>query len=113
MIHESAWKHLNSIEEGSMKVIGVNVNQQEEDSIEGQILDSKLADNQVLSLNKFRSERDNEDAKESLDKLRKACQSDDNLMDFIIDAVKSNCTVGEINQVLSDSFGTWVSPSGV
>ena len=113
MIHESAWKHLNSIEEGSMKVIGVNVNQQEEDSIEGQILDSRLAENQVLSLNKFRSERDNEDVKESLDKLRKACQSDDNLMDFIIGAVKSNCTVGEINQVLSDSFGTWVSPSGV
>ena len=64
-------------------------------------------------MNKFRYERDNEDVKESLDKLRKASQSDDNLMDFIIHAVKSNCTVGEINQVLSDSFGTWVSPSGV
>ena len=113
IIHESAWKHLNSIEEGSMKVIGVNVNQQEEDSIEGQILDSRLSENQVLSLKKFRSERNNEYVKESLEKLRKACQSDDNLMDFIIDAVKSNCTVGEINQVLSDSFGTWVSPSGV
>ena len=113
MIHESAWNHLNSIEEGSMKVIGVNVNQQEEESIEGQILDSRLAENQVLSLNKFRSERNNEHVKKSLEKLRKACQTDDNLMDFIIDAVKSNCTVGEINEVLSDSFGTWVSPSGV
>ena len=113
MIHESAWNHLNTIEEGSMKVIGVNVNQQEEESIEGQILDSRLAENQVLSLNKFRSERNNEHVKKSLEKLRKACQTDDNLMDFIIDAVKSNCTVGEINEVLSDSFGTWVSPSGV
>ena len=113
MIHESAWKHLNSLEEGSTKVIGVNVNQQQEESIEGQILDPKLAEDQVLSLKKFRSERNNEYAKRSLDKLRKACQTDDNLMDFIIDAVKSNCTVGEINEVLSDSFGTWVSPSGV
>ena len=113
MIHESAWKHLNSLEEGSTKVIGVNVNQQQEESIEGQILDPKLAEDQVLSLKKFRSERNNEYAKRSLDKLRKACQTDDNLMDFIIEAVKSNCTVGEINEVLSDSFGTWVSPSGV
>ena len=113
MIHESAWKHLNSLEEGSTKVIGVNVNQQQEESIEGQILDPKLAEDQVLSLKKFRSERNNKYAKRSLDKLRKACQTDDNLMDFIIDAVKSNCTVGEINEVLSDSFGTWVSPSGV
>ena len=96
-----------------MKVIGVNVNQQEEDPIEGQILDSRLAENQVQSLKKFRSERNDEYVKESLERLGKACQSDDNLMDFIIDAVKSNCTVGEINQVLIDSFGTWVSPSGV
>ena len=50
MIHESAWKHLNSLEEGSTKVIGVNVNQQQEESIEGQILDPKLAEDQVLSL---------------------------------------------------------------
>ncbi|RCH75068.1 MAG: methylmalonyl-CoA mutase [Candidatus Poseidoniales archaeon] len=113
MIHESAWKHLNSIEDGSMRVIGVNVNQQEEDPIEGQILDPLLAKNQVLSLSKMRLERDEDMVKISLDKLRKACQTDDNLMDFIIDSVKSYCTVGEINQVLSDSFGTWVSPSGV
>ena len=113
MIHESAWKHLNSIEDGSMRVIGVNVNQQEEDPIEGQILDPLLAKNQVLSLSKMRLERDEDMVKISLDKLRKACQTDDNLMDFIIDSVKSYCTVGEINKVLSDSFGTWVSPSGV
>ena len=113
MIHESAWKHLNSIEDGSMRVIGVNVNQQEEDPIDGQILDPLLAKNQVLSLSKMRLERDEDMVKISLDKLRKACQTDDNLMDFIIDSVKSYCTVGEINQVLSESFGTWVSPSGV
>ena len=113
MIHESAWKHLNSIEDGSMRVIGVNANQQEEDPIEGQILDPLLAKNQVLSLSKMRLERDEDMVKISLDKLRKACQTDDNLMDLIIDSVKSYCTVGEINQVLSDSFGTWVSPSGV
>ena len=113
MIHESAWKHLNSIEDGSMRVIGVNANQQEEDPIEGQILDPLLAKNQVLSLSKMKLERDEDMVRISLDKLRKACQTDDNLMDFIIDSVKSYCTVGEINQVLSDSFGTWVSPSGV
>ena len=81
--------------------------------MEGHLLDSRLAESQVLSLKKFRSERNDENVKRSLEKLRKACQSDGNLMDFIIDAVKSSCTVGEINEVLSDSFGTWVSPSGV
>ena len=113
MIHESAWSHLNSIEDGTMSVIGVNVNQQEEDPIEGQILDPNLAKNQVLSLTKMKFERDSELVNESLEKLRSACQTQDNLMDYIIDAVKANCTVGEINEVMSSSFGTWISPSGV
>jgi methylmalonyl-CoA mutase N-terminal domain/subunit len=58
-------------------------------------------------------ERDSELVNESLEKLRSACQTQDNLMDYIIDAVKANCTVGEINEVMSSSFGTWISPSGV
>ena len=34
-------------------------------------------------------------------------------MDPIITAVKVEATVGEINSVLKEEFGTWVSPSGV
>jgi hypothetical protein len=34
-------------------------------------------------------------------------------MDPIILAVKNEATVGEINTVLREEFGTWVAPSGV
>ena len=61
MIHESAWKHLNSIESGSLSVVGVNVNNiVDEIPIEGQILDADLAVKQVDFLNSIRSSR-NED----------------------------------------------------
>ena len=34
-------------------------------------------------------------------------------MDSIINAVKVGATVGEINLVMREVFGTWISPSGV
>mgnify|MGYP001293954832 FL=1 len=114
MIHESAWKHLNSVEDGSMSVVGLNVNQQlDEPMVEGEILDSSLAEGQVLSIKRMKSERDNEMVSNALKNLLEACYSENNLMDYIIEAVKVDCTVGEINAVMSEVFGTWVSPSGV
>ena len=114
MIHESAWKHLNSIEEGGLSVVGVNVHHNEDEvPIEGQILDPDLAIKQVESLNSFRSTRNGEASINALEDLSRACKSEENLMDYIIEAVKAECSIGEINSVLMECFGTWVSPSGV
>ncbi len=114
MIHESAWEHLNSIENGTLSVVGVNVNSNlDENTVEGQILDQSLAIKQVDFLNSVRDARDEEEVRRALDKLRGACGTEENLMEHIIFAVKSYCSIGEINSVLTESFGTWVSPSGV
>ncbi len=50
---------------------------------------------------------------DSLKAIRESCRDGSNLMDPIISAVKVETTVGEINTVLREEFGTWVSPSGV
>jgi len=114
MIHESAWEHLNSIESGSLSVVGVNVNNiVDEIPIEGQILDLDLAVKQVDFLNSVRSSRNEDIARIALEKLSRACETEENLMEYIIDAVKSYCSIGEINSVLTECFGTWISPSGV
>ena len=114
MIHESAWKHLRSIETGLHSVVGVNVNEDvDEIPIEGQILDSDLPAKQVEFLNSVRKSRNESEVSRALEKLSVACTTDENLMDYIIEAVKSQCTVGEINSVLTECFGTWISPSGV
>ncbi len=41
------------------------------------------------------------------------CNSDRNIMESLINAVKAEATVGEINSVMREVFGTWISPSGV
>ena len=114
MIHESAWKHLNSVESGTLSVVGVNVNNiVDESPVEGQILDQDLAVKQVDFLNSIKNSRNEDIARSALEKLSRACKTEENLMEHIIDAVKSYCSIGEINSVLTECFGTWVSPSGV
>ena len=60
----------------------------------------------------MKKNRDQSLVDDSLQSIRESCRSDSNLMDPIISAVKVS-TVGEINSVLREEFGTWVSPSGV
>jgi methylmalonyl-CoA mutase N-terminal domain/subunit len=34
-------------------------------------------------------------------------------MPALIEALKAGATVGEVNGIMRDVFGTWISPSGV
>lgn len=114
MIHESAWKHMKDIEDESIEVVGVNKYQEEEDnSIEAQKLDMENAKKQIASVKKIKDIREQNTVNDALEELRLVCKSDENVMDSIINAVKVGATVGEINSIMREVFGTWISPSGV
>ena len=61
----------------------------------------------------MKSKRDIGPVEESLSELRRYCRNGSNVMPAIISAVKAEATVGEVNSVLREEFGTWVAPSGV
>ena len=50
---------------------------------------------------------------EAIEAVRRACQSDQNLMDPIIHAVKVDVTLGEICDVFRDEFGVYRDPAFV
>ena len=114
MIHESAWKHMKDIEDESIEVVGVNKYQEEENNnIEAQKLDMENAKKQIASVKKIKDIREQNTVNDALEELRLVCKSDENVMDSIINAVKVGATVGEINSIMREVFGTWISPSGV
>ena len=49
--------------------------------------------------------RNQDIVKESLNNLRDASKTSSNLIPYIIDAVKSNATLGEISDILRSTFG--------
>ena len=57
--------------------------------------------------------RDSEKARLSIEKIEEAAKDGSNLMDPLIDAFKAEVTLGEVNDVLRELFGTWIAPSGV
>ena len=64
-------------------------------------------------MNNYKLNRDRNLVSHKLQKLRETCQGTDNIMPVLIETLKSGATVGEVNGIMREEFGTWVSPSGV
>ena len=112
-IHNSAYAHLNDVESGKRKIVGVNHGTMDEmNSIKAMQLDDSLGKSQCEKLVKLRAERNDEFAKASLEKIRIAAKGEENLFPLVIEAIKSDCTLGEIMSAMKDVFGTWMAPSG-
>ena len=57
--------------------------------------------------------RDKNKADKCIREIKQATINGTNLMEALIDAFKAEVTLGEVNEVLRQNFGTWVAPSGV
>jgi len=107
-IQKAAYEFEKQMENGKKIVVGVNKFRVEEDQ-EPELLkiDMKVQENQVAFLNKIRSQRNNDKVKGSLNKLEEAARGDANMMPYIIEAVKTYASVGEICGTLRDVFGEY------
>ena len=113
-IHETAWNQLKSIEDGTTSVIGVNKFSEEDHStLMGQIQDQDNAEFQSKMVHQIIQNREKTKAEKCILEIEKAAINGTNLMEPLIDAFKAEVTLGEVNEVLRQNFGTWVAPSGV
>jgi methylmalonyl-CoA mutase N-terminal domain/subunit len=108
-ISNSAYEYQKKVESKDRIVVGVNKFQVEEPPPSGLLrVDKSVEEGQVEKLKKLRSERDNQAVIGSLDKLKKAAEKDTNLMPLILDAVKTQATLGEICDALREVFGEYI-----
>ena len=70
-------------------------------------VDPSVRDEQIDSLNRLKSERNNEKVDRALAKLKDGAESKDNLMPLVFEAVKEYSTLGEICDVLREVFGEY------
>ncbi|MBY9007488.1 MAG: methylmalonyl-CoA mutase family protein [Candidatus Lokiarchaeota archaeon] len=74
-------------------------------------IDEKVAEDQLNILDEMKKSRNNEAVEKTLLKLNKAAKGDENLMPYIIDAVREYASIGEIIAVLKDVFGIYIEDS--
>jgi methylmalonyl-CoA mutase N-terminal domain/subunit len=111
-IQEAAYRYQREIDAEDRYIIGVNAFQDEEPlKIPLLEMDPEGYKKQVARLEQLREERDNAAVGQALDRLRIACESTENTMPYILDAVRSYATLGEIIDIMREVFGTYQEPS--
>ncbi len=105
-IANSGYRRQQEVEKGEQVVVGVNKFVTKNDHAgEYLTVDPNVGIRQVERLNKMKANRDNKLVQEALTKLKKAAEGEDNLMPYLIEAVKTYATLGEICGVLREVFG--------
>jgi methylmalonyl-CoA mutase N-terminal domain/subunit len=107
-IQEAAYQYQKEIEKKQRVIVGQNdFTVEMGEPIDYLYIDDTVEEKEVERLATLRRDRDAEVVKRSLERVRCAAGSDDNLMPAILEAVHAYATVGEICGAMRDVFGEY------
>jgi methylmalonyl-CoA mutase N-terminal domain/subunit len=113
-ISNAAYRYQHEIDEGVRHIVGVNAYAEAKPvTIPILEMDPQGYDRQIARLKATRAERDPGRVGQSLDRLRLACQGTENLMPYILEAVRAYATLGEMTNVMKSVFGIYQEPNWI
>ncbi|MFO7560848.1 MAG: methylmalonyl-CoA mutase [Desulfobacterales bacterium] len=109
-IEESSARKQARIDQGKDVIVGVNKYQIEEEiDFEIREVPASVRDEQVSRLKEIRKNRDNKAVQKALENMTRAAESDGNLLEVALEAVRRRATVGEISDAMEKVFGRYVA----
>jgi methylmalonyl-CoA mutase N-terminal domain/subunit len=107
-IRQNAYRLKQEADSGERIIVGVNkFTDAKEVKQELMKIDNSIETQQVKNLKELKSTRDNKKVENILSKMKSASEKDENLMPYIIDAVKGYATLGEISNNFREVFGIY------
>jgi len=107
-IRQNAYRLKQEIDKDERIIVGVNkFTDTTEQKQEIMKIDSSIQDKQVQNLRELRNTRDNKKAENALSKMKSASEKDENLIQYILESVRSYATLGEISNTFRDVFGIY------
>jgi methylmalonyl-CoA mutase N-terminal domain/subunit len=115
MILDQAHEQQKRFQSGERIVVGVNRFQSEEGERKLDLYqpDPEGFRRQVERLHRVKAERDDRGCKRALAELRRAAQGKENLMPYLIEAVRQYATLGEMTAILKEVFGEFREPVNI
>ena len=112
---EASYRFQREVEEGIRKIVGVNIftEEDEEEVRNVPLLDidpNEVEERQIRRLREVKRSRDNTRVETTLNNLRNAARKGENIVPYILEAVKAYATEGEIMNVLKEVYGVWTEP---
>jgi methylmalonyl-CoA mutase N-terminal domain/subunit len=107
-IQDVAFERQREQENDERIIVGVNdYTVDEEEDVDIEEVDERLEGEQIDRIQELRERRDSEETEAALQAVRDAARGDENLMPYLIDAVKAYATTGEICDAMRDVFGEY------
>jgi methylmalonyl-CoA mutase N-terminal domain/subunit len=109
-INDSAYKFQKEVENKQRIIVGVN-EFIEDEKLEIPLLrfnQEEVEKHQIERLRKVREMRNSSSVEWSLKELKNAAQRNENIMPYVLKAVKVYATLGEIMNTLKEVYGEWV-----
>lgn len=107
-IANAAYIYQKEIEKNQRIIVGLNEYSKDE-KIEIPLLKigEEIAERQKKRIGKVKAERNSEQVNSALQKIKQVAATEENIFPYILDAVKTYATIGEICDVLREVFGEW------
>jgi methylmalonyl-CoA mutase N-terminal domain/subunit len=111
-IAEAASRYQEEIDAKRRVIVGVNDFVEKDEKLEIPILriDPRYEREQIERLESVRERRDAGRWQGAMDGLREAIRAETNLVEPVLEAVRSYATVGEIVELMKAEYGTWREP---
>ena len=107
-ITRSAYEFQKRIEKKEKYIVGQNVHRKEEEPQQDLLdIDQSKVSKQVSNLKELKTSRNNDQSQFSLGELESAAKNNDNIMPFVINCIRSKCTLGEIADTFRSTFGEY------
>lgn len=111
-ISNYAYQQQKEIETGERKIVGMNFMKADNANF-GDIEVFRYPETeqrQKAKLAKLRARRDQGHLDKAMETLREKCRTTENIMPYVMEAVRANATLGEIEKVFREEFGLWQFP---
>ncbi len=107
-IANASYKYQREVEARDRIIVGVNDVQIREPCATPLLkIDEDVAREQIENLQRLRDQRSNENVQAKLNALKEAAKSTENLMPFIMDAIREYASIGEVMAALKEVFGVY------
>ncbi|MDX9789182.1 MAG: methylmalonyl-CoA mutase [Desulfobacterales bacterium] len=109
-IEASAARRQARIDQGLDVIVGVNKYQLEKETeIDVLEVSGAIRDEQVAMIRQVKAQRDAQAVRQALEAITHCAESDGNLLEASIAAVRARATVGEISEAMEAKFGRYVA----
>jgi methylmalonyl-CoA mutase N-terminal domain/subunit len=110
-IADAAYKYQRELDTGIKTIVGVNkYSVDEEVPIQILKIEEKVEADQSERLRSLKRSRNNKQVSARLGDILPAARRGENLMPYIIEAVKEYATLGEISDIFREAYGVYTDP---